>query len=112
MEVLLAASLVLASPQFSWDVVPSYFHCANISGEWNAETLQLIATKRFVVFEKNHKQFEEPINAAAEAKIVESCRKVKALNASVTCLMYVESDWARTYYDLGHWVSANAAAGQ
>jgi hypothetical protein len=43
-------------------------------------------------------------------KITESCRQVKALNASVQCLMYVEVDWARTFYSLGHWVKATPTA--
>jgi hypothetical protein len=59
------------------------------------------------VFEKNHKLFEKPVNDQAEAKISESCRKVKAINSKVQCLMYVESDWARSFYSLGKWVAAN-----
>jgi hypothetical protein len=98
----------LTGPLWSWDVVPNYFHCANVSGEWNDEALAIMATKPFVVFEKNHKLFEAPANDQAEAKIIESCRRVKALNSTVQCLMYVESDWARSYYSLGHWVAANA----
>jgi hypothetical protein len=54
-------STVHGRPNWSWDVVPSYFHCANVSGEWNAETLKIIASKPFVVFEKNHKLFESPV---------------------------------------------------
>lgn len=106
MEYLL--QLTVASPQWSWNTVPSYFHCANVSGEWSPEALELIAAKPFVVFEKIHKLFEAPVNDEAEAKIIESCRKVKAINSSTTCLMYVESDWARSEYSLGHWVASNA----
>lgn len=105
--LVVLAQGALGAPRWSWDVVPNYFHCANVSGEWNEHTLQMIATKPFVVFEKNHKLFEQPVNDQAEAKIAESCRKVKAINATVQCLMYVESDWARSYYSLGHWVAAN-----
>ena len=42
--------LVQARPRWSWDVVPNYFHCANVSGEWNADALAIMATKPFVVF--------------------------------------------------------------
>jgi hypothetical protein len=105
--MLVVAPGGIAAPLWTWDVVPNYFHCANVSGEWNEQAIKLIATKPFVVFEKNHKLFEEPINDNAEAKIIESCRKVKAINSTVQCLMYVESDWARSYYSLGHWVAAN-----
>lgn len=81
-----------------------------VSGEWNDEALRIMATKPFVVFEKNHKVrilherariatvararlhttlqvFEDPVNNEAEAKIVESCRKLKAINSTVQCLM-------------------------
>ena len=108
LATLFAASA--ARPKWSWDVVPNYFHCANVSGEWSDETLQIIAQKPFVVFEKNHKVFEPPVGDAAEDKIIESCRKVKAINASVQCLMYVEVDWARTFYSLGHWVKSTPSA--
>jgi hypothetical protein len=97
-------------PTWSWDVVPNYFHCANVSGEWNDAALAIMASKPFVVFEKNHKLFEPPVGDQAEAKITESCRKLKAINASVQCLMYVEVDWARTFYSLGHWVKATPSA--
>ena len=53
------------------------------------------AAPRFVVFEKYHKVFEEPRFDGAEAKIVASCKAVKALNPKTDCYMYVESDWAR-----------------
>jgi hypothetical protein len=46
----------------------------------------------------------------AEAKITESCRKVKALNPDTDCYMYTESDWARTSYSLGHWFVDNPSA--
>lgn len=46
----------------------------------------------------------------AEAKIIESCRKVKQLNPRTECYMYTESDWARTEYSLGRWFEANPAA--
>lgn len=35
---LLAAAT--AMPPWSWDVVPTYFHCANVTGEWNDAALQ------------------------------------------------------------------------
>ena len=60
------------------------------------------------MFEKYHKVFEAPVLDAAEAKIVESCRAVKALSKVGTeCYMYTESDWARPAYSLGHWVQNN-----
>ena len=60
-------------------------HCANFSGEWNDEALAVLAKQPFVVFEKYHKAFEDPIIDNAEGKIAESCRKVKALNPNTDC---------------------------
>jgi hypothetical protein len=95
-----------ALPPWSWDTVQTYVHCANYSGEWNDDALKVLAQQPFVVFEKYHKAFEaEPYGILdnAEAKITESCRKIKALSPKTDCYMYVESDWARTEYSLGHW---------
>ena len=89
--------------------IQTYVHCANYSGEWNDEALAVLAKQPFVVFEKYHKAFEEPIIDKAEEKIAESCRKVKALNSKTDCYIYTESDWARTEYSLGHWFVDNPA---
>ena len=35
-----------ARPNWSWDVLPNYFHCANVSGEWSDEALRIIAQSR------------------------------------------------------------------
>ena len=66
-----------------------------------------MAKQPFVVFEKYHKIFNEPVCDNAEDKIVASCKAVKALNPKTQCYMYTESDWARTEYSLGHWFDAN-----
>ena len=95
--------MVAALPQWSWDTIQTYVHCANYSGEWNDAALAVLAQQPFVVFEKYHKVFQEPVADAAETKIAESCRKVKALNPKTECYIYTESDWARTVYSLGHW---------
>ena len=76
---LLATTVAL--PRWSWDTLQTYVHCANFSGEWNAAALAVLAKQPFVVFEKYHKVFEAPAVDQAEAKIIESCRKVKALSA-------------------------------
>lgn len=66
--------------------------------------MAILASKPFVVFEKNHKIGETPRVDGAEAKIVASCEAVKQVNPKTDCYMYVESDMARTFYSLGHWV--------
>lgn len=66
-----------------------------------------VVRQPFVVFEKYHKIFEDPVCDQAEAKIQESCRKVKAINPDTDCYIYTESDWARTEYSLGHWFNEN-----
>ena len=108
--MFLFLSLVNALPPWSWDTVQTYVHCANFSGEWNDEALAVLAKQPFVVFEKYHKVFQEPKIDNAEEKITESCRKVKALNPKTDCYIYVESDWARTEYSLGHWFEDNPSA--
>merc|ERR1719174_1000834 len=97
-------------PKWSWDTIQTYIHCANRTGEWNDDALDILATQQFVVFEKNHKVFAEPVNTSAESKIAESCRQVKARNPDVDCYIYTESDWARTFYSLGHWFEENPEA--
>jgi hypothetical protein len=56
-QFLLAASIAAATalPQWSWDTIQTYVHCANYSGEWNDDALRAMAKQQFVVFEKYHK---------------------------------------------------------
>ena len=113
--LLLLPLAARAAPAWSWDTVQTYVHCANTSGEWNdAALLAMATTKAFVVFEKNHKALADPPDAGAERKIARSCAALKAAAAAAgvappRCLMYTESDLARTFYDLGHWVEQNKA---
>ena len=104
------ATTATALPSWSWDTLQTYVHCANYSGEWNSGALAVLAKQPFVVFEKYHKAFEEPQFDQAESKIIESCKKVKALNPKTDCYIYTESDWARTEYSLGHWFDSNPIA--
>jgi hypothetical protein len=105
--LLLSARAADALPKWSWDTLQTYVHCANYSGEWNEDALHTLAKQPFVVFEKYHKAFEEPQLDQAEAKIAESCRKVKEINPETDCYIYTESDWARTEWSLGHWFEAH-----
>jgi hypothetical protein len=98
---LLLPLLAYALPPFSWDTLPTYFHCANLSGPWNDAAVAAIARNKFAVFEKMTGMFSPPVNTSAESKIVDACKQVKGVNASVDCYMYTESDWARTWYTLG-----------
>jgi hypothetical protein len=110
--VLLLALLYTAAalPSWTWDTVQTYVHCANYTGEWNEDALQVLASQPFVVFEKYHKLFEKPVCDQAERKILTSCKKVKAINPKTECYIYTESDWARTAYGLGHWFEAHNAS--
>ena len=95
--------------------MPTYIHCSNISGQWNARAVTRMATTRgvgFVVFEKVHGLLAAPVNTSAETKIAAGCALVKAAAAAAgtqapDCYQYVEVDWARTYYSLGHEVDAD-----
>eukprot|EP01047_Picozoa_sp_COSAG01_P012292 COSAG01_NODE_551_length_15579_cov_30.915181_2_plen_445_part_00 len=110
-------------PPFSWDTVQTYVHCANASGPWNSLALERLTAPGvgFVVFEKTHGLFADPVNTSAETKIAAACAQVKTAAAAAAgtgrrsprgrpppdCYQYVEVDWARTYYSLGHYVDAH-----
>ena len=98
---LLAPRGASALPRWSWDTMQTYTHCANMSGAWNAAAAARMARGAFVVFEKTTGLFAEPVADAAEQKIVDACRQVKAVDPGVDCFMYTESDWARTWYRTG-----------
>lgn len=89
-------------PAWSWDSVQTYVHCANRSGDWNPDAVAVLAKQSFVVFEKQHGLFAPPVNTSAEDKIVAACRMVKAASLSTDCYIYTETDWARTFYTIGH----------
>ena len=44
-RALLSIGLPLAVglPPFSWNTVPTYIHCANITGQWNAKAVARMA---------------------------------------------------------------------
>ena len=53
----------------------------------------------FVVFEKVHGLFADPVNTSAETKIAASCAQVKVAAAAAKvpapdCYIYTEVDWA------------------
>lgn len=101
--LLLATSPITALPPWSWDTVQTYVHCANRTGSlWNEQAVAAFANQSFVVFEKNHGIWADPVNTSAEDKIVAACRQVKAANKSTDCYIYTETDWARTWYTAGH----------
>eukprot|EP00041_Stephanoeca_diplocostata_P030143 m.904777 g.904777 ORF g.904777 m.904777 type:complete len:438 (+) comp23695_c0_seq51:140-1453(+) len=102
--IVLCADTTHSMPPWTWDTIQTYIHCANRTGEWNENALQILATQSFVVFEKMHKVWAQPVNTSAETKIADSCALVKKLNPRTDCYIYTESDWARTWYSLGHWV--------
>ena len=106
-----------ALPPFSWDRIQTYIHCANMSGAWNELALQRMTSKGvgFVVFEKVHGLFADPVNTSAETKIAAGCAQVKAAAKAAKvpapdCYMYTEVDWARTYYSLGRYVDAHESS--
>lgn len=85
--VLASPQLVLALPPFSWSTLPTYFHCANLSGPFNDPAIKQIARHSFVVFEKMTGMFSPPRDTGAEAKIVSECARVKAVSPSTDCYM-------------------------
>ena len=102
-------ALVSALPKWSWETMQTYVHCANLSGAWSDAAAARMARGAFVVFEKTSGLFSDPVGDAAEDKIVSACRQVKAVDPTVDCYMYTESDWARTWYRTGHIFDQNPA---
>jgi hypothetical protein len=112
--LFLLFSAVECSLEWSWDTVQTYVHCANRTGAWNDEALKNMSKSAFVVFEKNtglfsYKQAPDypPAATGAEAKILAACKQLKSLSPKTDCYMYTESDWARTFYTLGHTFDAH-----
>ena len=104
---LLHLTTLTALPKWSWSNIQTYIHCANVSGPWNSAAINRMVQGAFVVFEKDTGLFAPPMNTSAETKITAACAQVKAKDPSVDCYMYTESDWARTWYTLGHTFDAH-----
>jgi hypothetical protein len=94
--VLILPPLVIALPRWSWDTLPTYFHCSNLSGPFSDDAITAIGRNSFAVFEKMTGMFSPPEN-----KILSECARVKAVSPTTDCYMYTESDWARTWFTLG-----------
>jgi hypothetical protein len=94
-------------PDFSWDTLPVYAHCANHSGlqEWEFDAL---AQFPLYTIEKFMSQEVEPVNAQAEAKILDAAAQIRARNTTTKILFYpmVWQDFAQ--YDLHAAVAAHA----
>ena len=99
-------------PDWDWDTVKTYVHCGNTTGSvWNADAMAVLANQSFVVFEKMHAALEDPVGDDAEGKIMASCKQLKRTNPRVRCLIYTETDWARTYFRAGHDFDVHVADG-
>jgi len=107
--LLALVSAARAMPPWSWDTLQTYVHCANLSGAWSDAAIARMGRGAFVVFEKNHALFAPPAGTGAEEKIAAACRAVRATSSSTHCYMYTESDWARTWFDLGRAFDAHPA---
>jgi len=98
------ACIVQALPRFSWDRVPLYAHCENVTGPLSDEAAELFAKKTsFVTLEKKH-NFHTPPNAAhAEQKIIAEGKRLKAINPDLEVIMYHGLDLSLWFYDVGAW---------
>ena len=81
--------IINALPRFSWDTLPTYFHCSNLSGPFTDDAIKAISRNSFAVFEKMTGLFSPPANTAAENKIVSECARVKTASPSTDCYMCV-----------------------
>lgn len=91
---------VTSLPRFSWDTLPTYFHCSNLSGPFTDDSIKAISRNSFAVFEKMTGLFSPPANTAAENKIVSECARVKTASPTTDCYMCVCNKPPRARGDL------------
>ena len=96
-RVLLAAALCCGAdavlPKFSWDTLGglSFFHSSNSTGAYSEEAIRLMAKFRMVTIEK-WMMVKEPGHASTmSANIVDTLRRVKAVDPEVSTVFYFNS---------------------
>jgi hypothetical protein len=90
---LLATTADALMPKFSWDTLGglSFFHSSNATGEYTDEAIKLMAKFRMVTIEKWMEVQEPGRQRTMSSNIVETLRRVKAANPSVSTVFYYNS---------------------
>ena len=116
----IARALVPAfpSPYFSWDTIPLAFHGANRARMYNDAEVAQLARYSMVTLEKWYTPCgaQGPDQAGpecdVEAKMFETFRAIKAANANVTTLFYLNSMFDFSFYHLHGLMLARELAGE
>ena len=100
---LLVLPVAAIRPKFSWDTLGNmtFFHSCNFSGQFSSAALDTIQKFPFVTIEKGQgfQDGSAPCSAAAgmcaEEKIIAQIRAIKARDATISTVFYMNSvlDW-------------------
>jgi len=102
-------------PHFSWDTIPIAFHGANRTGPYNAFTIETLAKYSLVTIEKWYTECGSlhPIQAGPECNVEKAMfrtfRDIKKLNPNVTTILYLNSMFDFSMYNL-HGLALNLEA--
>jgi hypothetical protein len=91
----------------SWDTLPLFFHSSNESGLWNAAAVARIATFPLVTLEKSQGWNNASDTRPEEARARDAAAQIKAANASVTVLYYLNSLINWPFPALASWLEAH-----
>ena len=94
LAVLLPVRTASIAPRFSWDTVGSmsFFHACNESGLWSEEALDVIQKYQMVTVEKGQGFTDTSGNGTqAEARIIAQLAAVKARDAGIQTVFYMNS---------------------
>lgn len=96
-------------PNFSWDYVPQFIHCSNRSGPLNDAILDAMSQPSvgFTVIEKYQSVDCAPFNSDGENKELAAAAQIKGRNPQATVIFYFAIDYARTWYNIGHYFDNN-----
>ena len=90
---------VEAMPQWDWDHIQTFAHCANVTGPLSPSALAAFKPHGFVILEKFHQMSNPPVNRSGEQKIYKQAKILKAGNPQQEVYIYVAVDVVRGYYD-------------
>jgi hypothetical protein len=96
LATVVAASLVSARPNFSWETLPVFFHGANVSGPWSVAASKQISRFAMATNEKSHgMQLPGGGSQSEEIGGPAACRQINAENTTTDTFFYLNSviDW-------------------
>ena len=89
--LLLACAVTASSPPlWSWATLPLFHHSAKLPGDYNSTQLAALSRYPLVIIEK-YQAVGSNDSRSEEDRILAACRGVKAANASVCCVAYLNT---------------------